>query len=87
MTTITFFKHDGLYYGFTESGHAGYAEAGQDTIDEDTTDVTVKIPSLLTEKDEKKRFAVSGLLQGYFIQLMDMLEDYYDYLSVEETEV
>lgn len=114
MTAITFFKRNGVYYGFKETGHAGYADAGQDivcsaisamtmlvvntievsyatdveyTIDEDTTDITVKVPSILSDDtDDKVRFAVGGLIQGYFLQLMDMLEDYYDYLSVEETE-
>ncbi len=115
MTRITFFKRNGRFYGFKETGHAGFAEEGEDivcaalsamtmlivntvevsygtdveyTIDEDTTDVTVKIPSVLdvTPENEAASFAVCGLLQGYYIQLMDMLEDYYDYLSVEETE-
>ena len=115
MTKITFFKRNGVYYGFKETGHSGYADAGQDivcaalsamtmlvvntieisyasdveyTIDEDTTDVTVTVPSVLecSEDNMTKQFAVSGLIQGYFIQLMGMLEDYYDYLSVEEIE-
>ena len=115
MTNVTFFKRGGTYYGFQETGHSGYADAGQDivcaalsamtmlvintieisfasdveyTIDEDTTDVTVTVPSVLDSSpdNETKRFAVSGLIQGYFMQLMDMLEDYYDYLSVEEIE-
>ena len=115
MTKIVFFKKNGVYYGFRETGHSEFADAGQDivcaaisamtmliintievsyatnveyTIDEDTTDITVKVPDILgTEPEtEKQRYAVSGLLQGYFIQLMDMLEDYYDFLSVEETE-
>ena len=29
-----------------------------------------------------KRYAVSGVIEGYYLQLMDMLEDYYDYLDV-----
>ena len=58
------------------------------TIDEETTDINVKIMSALPEyeQDEKKRFAISGLLQGYFFQLMDLTEEYYDFLSVEEIE-
>ena len=58
------------------------------TIDEKTTDIDVKIMSALPEyeQDEKKRFAISGLLQGYFFQLMDLTEEYYDFLSVEEVE-
>jgi uncharacterized protein YsxB (DUF464 family) len=115
MTKITFFKRGGVYYGFKETGHSGYADAGQDIvcaaisamtmlivntieisyatdveyeIDEDSTDVTVKVPSILEDTGDNAhiRFAVSGLIQGYFMQLMDMLEDYYDYLSVEEIE-
>lgn len=115
MTEITFFKRNGVYYGFKETGHSGYADAGQDivcaalsamtmlivntievsyacdveyTIDEDTTDVTVNVPSALdfSEENSVKQYAVSGLIQGYFMQLMDMLEDYYEYLSVEEIE-
>ena len=115
MTKITFFKRNGVYYGFRETGHSGYADAGEDivcaalsamtmlivntvevsyasdveyTIDEDTADITVKVSAVfdLSDENESKRFAISGLIQGYFIQLMDMLEDYYVYLSVEETE-
>ena len=65
-----------------------YASDVEYTIDEDTADITVKVPAVLdtSEENEAKRFAIGGLIQGYFIQLMDMLEDYYDYLSVEETE-
>ena len=115
MTKITFFKRNGVYYGFREVGHSEFADEGHDivcsalsamtmliintvevsyasrvdyTIDEKTTDITVKIMSALpeNEKDEKKQFAIAGLLQGYFLQLMDLTEDYYDFLSVEEVE-
>ena len=115
MTKVTFYKRNGIYYGFRETGHSEYADEGHDivcsalsamtmliintvevsyasrvdyTIDEKTTDITVKIMSALPEheKDEKKQFAIAGLLQGYFLQLMDLTEDYYDFLSVEEVE-
>ena len=115
MTTITFYKTGGFYYGFEEQGHTGYGEAGDDvlcaalssmtmllinaieisyashvdyTIDEKTTDIRVIAKSALPkyEKDEKKQFAVSGLIQAYFFQLMDLVEEYYDYLSVKEFE-
>ena len=115
MTNVTFFKRNGVYYGFKETGHTGYADAGQDilcsalsamtmlivntvevsyatdveyVIDEDTTDVTVTVPSILDDSGDNAhiRFAVSGLIQGYFMQLMDLTEEYYDFLSVEETE-
>ena len=57
-------------------------------IDEKTTDIRVIAKSALPkyEKDEKKQFAVSGLIQAYFYQLMDLIEDYYEYLDVREIE-
>lgn len=115
MTTVTFYKRGGIYYGFKETGHTGYGESGDDvlcaalsamtmlivntveisyaskvdyTVDQKSADIELVIPSALpeNEKDEKKRFAISGLIQGYFFQLNDLTEDYYDYLSVEEIE-
>ena len=115
MTTITFYKSNGVYYGFEEQGHTGYAESGDDvicaalssmtmliinaievsyassvdyTIDEQTTDIRVIVKSALPkyESDEKKQFAVSGLIQAYFLQLMDLLEDNYEYIDVREIE-
>ena len=115
MTTITFYKADGVYYGFEEQGHTGYGESGEDilcsalsamtmliinaievtygssvdySIDEKTTDIRLIAKSALPkfEKDEKKQFAVSGLIQAYFYQLMDLTEEYYDYLDVKEIE-
>ena len=32
MTKITFFKHHDVFYGFKESGHAGFAESGSDIV-------------------------------------------------------
>ncbi len=115
MTTITFYKTGGFYYGFEEQGHTGYGESGEDilcsalssmtmliinaievsyastvdyTIDEKTTDIKVICKGALPkyEKDEKKQYAVSGLIQAYFFQLMDLVEEYYDYLDVNEVE-
>ena len=115
MTTITFYKTGGFYYGFEEQGHTGFAESGEDilcsalssmtmliinaievtyassvdyTIDEETTDIRLIAKSALPkyEKDEKKQYAVSGLIQAYFYQLMDLTEEYYDYLDVKEIE-
>ena len=115
MIKFTFFKRDGVYYGFEEQGHAGYAESGDDivcaavsamtmlivnaievsyasdveyTIDEDTTDIKVVARGALAEfeEDEKKRFAISGLIEAYYLQLNDMLEESYDYLDVTEKE-
>ena len=115
MTTVCFYKTNGIYYGFKEQGHTGFAESGEDilcsalsamtmllintiecsydsivdyTIDEKTTDIELIAKSALPkyEKDEKKQYAVSGLIQAYFFQLMDLVEEYYDYLDVKEVE-
>ena len=115
MTTITFYKAGGFYYGFEEQGHTGFAESGDDIlcsalssmtmliinaievsyasdveyiIDEKTTDIKLIAKSALPkyEKDEKKQYAVSGLIQAYFFQLMDLVEEYYEYLDVKEIE-
>lgn len=55
-------------------------------IDDKTTDIEVICKGALPEyeSDEKKNYAISALLLGYFLQLNDMIEDYYDYLQVEE---
>ncbi len=54
-------------------------------IDEKTADIDVTVKSALPdyEHDPTKRYAVSGVIEGYYLQLMDMLEDYYDYLDVD----
>ena len=115
MIKVTFFKRYGVYYGFRETGHAGFDDAGKDivcaavsamtmlvinaievsyesnveySIDEDTADIEVRVPSALRENsdDETKRFAVSGLIEAYFMQLIDMLDEYDEYLDVSEVE-
>lgn len=66
-----------------------YASHVDYSIDEETTDIKVIVRSALPEyePDEKKRYAVSGLIAAYYYQLNDLLEDYYDYLEVEETDM
>ena len=53
-------------------------------IYEKTTDIRVKAKAALPEyeDDELKRYAVSGMFLGYYKQLEDMLEEYYDYLDL-----
>ena len=57
-------------------------------IDEETTDITVTVKEALPKyaSSDEKQYAVSGLIEGYFYQLMDMIEDYSDYLDVEAKE-
>ena len=65
-----------------------YASNVEYTIDEKTADIKLIARSALPkyEKDEKKQYAVSGLIQAYYYQLMDLIEDYYDYLDVKVIE-
>ena len=115
MTRYKFFKKNGYYYGFVETGHAGYAEAGDDIvcsalsamtmlvinaievsyasdvnyiIDEDKVKISVFCTNALPENepDERKQYAISGLFQAFFLQLNDMLEDYYEFIDVEDIE-
>ena len=66
-----------------------YASDVDYTIDEETTNIRViargALPGYAT--DEKKQFAIAGLITAYYYQLNDLVEDYYDYLQVEEREV
>ncbi len=57
-------------------------------IDDKSTTIKVVAKGALEkyESDEKKRFAVSGAIAGFFFQLNDLIEDYYDFLEVEEEE-
>ena len=111
MTKIVFFRSGGVFYGFEEQGHAGFAAAGDDVlcaalsamtmflvntievayashvdydIDEGATRITVRAKAALPEfeADDYKRYAVSGIMMGYYCQLSDMLEEYGDYLDV-----
>ena len=55
------------------------------TVDEGATEIMVQSKSALPEfeEDEKKRYAISGLFMSYYIQLNDLMEEYYDYLQVD----
>ena len=48
------------------------------------TTITVRAKAALPEfeSDDYKRYAVSGIMMGYYLQLGDMLEEYGDYLDV-----
>ena len=63
-----------------------YASDVDYIIDEKTTDIKLIAKCAIPKynKDEKKQYAVAGLIQAYFFQLMDLVEDYYEYLDVKE---
>ena len=115
MTKFVFYKRDGVYYGFRESGHTGFGEEGDDIlcaalsamtmllinaievsyasyveykIDDDSADITFFARGALDEfeQDENKRFAVRGLLYAFYLQINELLEEYYDYIDVSEVE-
>ena len=54
-------------------------------IDESTTKISVFAKGALPEfeEDEKKRFAVGGIIMGYYYQLNDLVEEYYEFLEVD----
>ncbi len=55
-------------------------------IDGDNNRITVTATDALPEfcEDEKRQFAVSGIMQAYYLELMSMLDDYYEYIDVNE---
>ena len=65
-----------------------YASSVDWLIDDKTTDIKVVAKGALSayEEDDKKRYAVSGLIQAYYFQLMELIEDYYEYLDVKVIE-
>ena len=61
-----------------------YASPVDYDIDEGETKITVRARAALPEfeSDDYKRYAVSGIMMGFYCQLSDMLEEYGDYLDV-----
>ena len=61
-----------------------YASGVDYDIDEGATKIRVRAKAALPEfeADDYKRYAVSGIMMGYYCQLSDMLEEYGDFLDV-----
>ena len=57
-------------------------------IDDETTDISVRCRAALPqyEEDDRKTYAISGLFHGYYQQIKDLTEEYYQYLEVELVE-
>ena len=66
-----------------------YASNVEYTIDEGATNIRVRSRAALAEfeEDERKRYAVSGLFLSYFYQLNELVEEYYENLSVEVKDI
>lgn len=62
-----------------------YASPVDYEISEDDTCIRVRAKAALPEfeSDDCKRYAVSGIIMGYYMQLGDMLEEYGDFLDVK----
>ena len=58
-------------------------------IDDKTADILVRCKAALPEggADEKVQYAVAGLMDGYYLQLNDLMEEYFDYLDVSVREI
>ena len=111
MTKVQFYRKDGAFYGFQETGHTGFEE-GDDIlcsalsamtmlllntlelayhadfdydIDDREAIITVTCKSALPENkaDARVQYAASGLFEGYYYQLLDLTEEYYEFLAVE----
>ena len=65
-----------------------YASGVDYTIDDKSAKVCLIARGALPafEKDAKKQFAVAGLIKAFYLQLLDLAEEYYDYLSVDVVE-
>ena len=65
-----------------------YASGVDYTIDDKSAKVFLIARGALPafEKDAKKQFAVAGLIKAFYLQLLDLAEEYYDYLSVDVVE-
>ena len=116
MLKIVFFKKNGVYFGFKETGHAGFDDEGHDivcaavsamtmlvvnaievsygsevdyNIINESADIEVYAYGALPETGlpEEKQFAIAGIMYAYFVQLVDLIEDYGDYISIEEREI
>lgn len=112
MTKIVFLRSGGSFYGFEETGHTGYGEAGEDVlcaalsamtmlivntvevayasdveyeVNDGATEIKVRSKAALAEyeSDERKRYAVSGIFCGYYYQLVDLANEYYENLEID----
>ncbi len=66
-----------------------YASDVEYTIDDGAAHIMVRSKGALIEfeEDERKRYAISGLFMSYYYQLMELREEYYDFLDVEVKDI
>ena len=64
---------------------ASYGCSVDYVIDDETADITIKCLSALPKHsdDENKQFACEGLFRGYFLQINDLCDEYYEFLDVD----
>ncbi len=70
------------------AAEVAYESEADYRIDENTADISLILRGALPgyEQDERRQYALSGLIKAYYYQLMDLTEEYYDYLEVEVEE-
>ena len=54
MTHITFFRNDGIFYGFEERGHAGCGQFGNDPVCAMISSLTMYIVDAVDPKNKEK---------------------------------
>ena len=70
------------------AAEVAYESEADYTISDETADISLIVKAALPgyEQDERRQYALSGLIKAYYYQLMDLTEEYYDYLEVEVKE-
>ena len=71
MTKITFFKKDGMYTGFSVSGHSGYAQSGEDIVCAAISVLTINTVNALDEINHEELQVAQDEETGYL--LMNLL--------------
>ena len=56
MTTITFYRSDGIFYGFEEKGHVGFGEYGNDPFCAMLSSITMYIVDAVEDVYQGKVF-------------------------------
>ena len=66
-----------------------YASNVDYVIDDKTADIKLIAKCAVPRyaNDEKNQYAVSGLIKAYYYQLMDLTEEYYDFLEVNAVDL
>lgn len=105
MTSIVFYRKDGLLYGFVMSGHSGYAKHGEDIVCSALSsaaymtantitdvlmlkaDITVDDAKLSLELNGSNIIKAQDILQGFYLHINQLREQYPQFIKAQVTEV